>query len=579
MESSGKPYSRAHNLLYGIPALLGCLFFIFAGVAFLGRLGIENDEALFAGAFLKPYGEAYTVRIGHSRIPLMVMTYIGTLKAWLYRPLMSVFGTNLTVLRLPMILAGAASIWLFFRLLDRIAGRRAAVIGCTLLAADATYLLTVTFDWGPVAMQHLLIVAGWLLLVRFYQVRQLPALFWGCCLLGLAMWDKALAVWMLSGTGVALLVVFPRRLWALVNGQRIAIAAFGFLLGILPLLVYNAENQWATFVGNVNRDTSDIPGKARILMETAKGDGLFGWMFDEQWQTPKPHAPSGVIERTSAEISSVFGHPRRHWLFYAFVLALLLTPLARGDALRAIFFALLAMAVAWIEMATNASTGGSVHHTILLWPLPQMVVAVSFAAASRWLGRAGIPLIAAATAAMFLSGILVANEYFFTCYRFGGASFWSEAVFPLSDYLKTAGDATVYCVDWGMFDALRYLNHGHLKLRVGSDPISKKELTPDDREAVRRILADPGGIFVAHTKDFENFQGTNQRLKTFAAAEGYRLNMLTVISDRYSRPAFEVYRMLAPDEEHRSLAAAAQRGLRPCQIQPRETVSTGLCRP
>ena len=45
-----------------------------AGLAFLTKIGIENDEALFAGAFLKPYGGAYTVRIGHSRIPLMVMT-------------------------------------------------------------------------------------------------------------------------------------------------------------------------------------------------------------------------------------------------------------------------------------------------------------------------------------------------------------------------------------------------------------------------------------------------------------------------------------------------------------------------
>ena len=36
---------------------------------------------------------------------------------------MSIFGTGLMVLRLPMLLAGVASIWLFFRLLHRIAGR------------------------------------------------------------------------------------------------------------------------------------------------------------------------------------------------------------------------------------------------------------------------------------------------------------------------------------------------------------------------------------------------------------------------------------------------------------------------
>jgi len=97
--------------MYGIPPSIGCLFFFFAGLAYLSEIGIENDEALFAGAFLKPYGDTYTVRIGHSRVPLMVMSYIGTLKAWLYRPLISIFGTSLTVLRLPMLLAGVASVW------------------------------------------------------------------------------------------------------------------------------------------------------------------------------------------------------------------------------------------------------------------------------------------------------------------------------------------------------------------------------------------------------------------------------------------------------------------------------------
>jgi len=360
------------------------------------------------------------------------------------------------------------------------------------------------------------------------------------------MWDKALAVWMLSGIGLAALVVFPRRLWALLSRRRLTAAVLGFLLGVLPLLIYNVENEWATFVGNIRRDTSDIPGKAHILMENAKGDGLFGWMFDEQWQTPAPHPPSGVIQRTNAEIASVFGHPRRHLLFYAFLLALALTPFACGEALRAIFFALIAMAVAWVQMATNASTGGSVHHTILLYPFPQIVVAVSFAAASRRLGRAGRPAVAVATAAMFASGVLVTNEYYYVSYSFGGAPAWSDAILPLSDFLKSAGSATVYCVDWGMLDPLRYLNRGRLKLAEGSDPISKKELTPTDRDAVLRMLADPGAIYVAHTKDFENFQGANQHLQAFAAAEGYRREMLTVISDRFGRPAFEVYRMSPP---------------------------------
>jgi hypothetical protein len=108
-----------------------------------------------------------------------------------------------------------------------------------------------------------------------------------------------------------------------------------------------------------------------------------------------------------------------------------------------------------------------------------------------------------------VSGLLVTNEYFYVSYSFGGSPVWSDAIFPLSGFLKSVPSGNVYCVDWRMLDSLRYLNHGKLALAVGNDPISKPQLSPEDRETVLRMLADPGADFVAHTKDFENFQGTN----------------------------------------------------------------------
>ncbi|HUI57663.1 MAG TPA: glycosyltransferase family 39 protein [Bryobacteraceae bacterium] len=530
------------RLLATLAASATCLYFFLAGLAFLAKTGVENDETIFAMAFLKPFGGT-AIRIGHSRIPLMIMSYIGTLKAWIYRPIFRIFGTGILVIRLPMLLAGVASVWLFFLFLRRIAGQRAAVIGCALLAVDSSYLLTICYDWGPVALQHLLLVAGLYLLVRFYQQRTHGALFWGCFVLGLGLWDKALAVWMLSGIGVAAIAVFSRRILALLTKGRFAIAVLGFLLGALPLEVYNVENDWITFGGNFKKDTSDIPGKARMLMNTARGGGLFGWMFDEGWQTPAPHAPQGLVQKASAEISSLAGHPRQHLLFHAFLLALVLAPLARGDALRTVVFALLAMAVAWVQMAITASAGGSVHHTILLWPFPQLVVAVSLAAASRRLGRAGIPALAVAGAALTMSGVLVTNEYHYVSFRYGGAPVWSEAVFTLADYMKGVHAGNIYCVDWGIFDSLRLLDRGKLPLADGSDPIAKPELSPEDRQQVERMVAEPGAVFIAHTKDFENFAGVNEKLVRFAAQAGRQREMIAVIPDTYGRKAYEVYRL------------------------------------
>jgi hypothetical protein len=525
-------------------ALACCLLFFASGWLFLPHLGVQNDEALFASPLFPPKA-AFMVKIGHSWLPVMLMSYLGTLKTWIYRPIFASFGTGMYAMRAPMLLAGAASIWLFFLFLRRAAGYRAAVIGSGLLAVDTLYLLTVAFDWGPVALQHLLLLGGLLLLLGFYQTRQVPRLFWGCFLLGLGMWDKALMTWMLGGVFIASVTLYPKDILSVTTLKRLAISAAAFLLGALPLVVYNVESRLSTFRSNTTYDAHDVPGKARLLMATANANGLFGWLNNEDWQTTAPHNPTGRIPAVSASISSLAGHPRHNLMLYAFLLALLLTPLARGAALRAILFALIAMTVAWLQMAVTANAGGSVHHAILIWPLPQMVIAISFAAASRRIGRFGVPVLATVVAVMMVSGVLVTNEYFRLLLRNGGGQNWTDAIFRLSDYMKEDSSKIVYCVDWGIMDSLRLLNRGKLPLRVGTDLVNKAQANDEGRQTLMKAIAARDDVFLAHTKDFEFFQGNDERLVNYAAGLGYRREMLATIPDSYGRPVYEVYHFAA----------------------------------
>jgi 4-amino-4-deoxy-L-arabinose transferase-like glycosyltransferase len=538
--------AHPHSVRGSLCAWAACLFFFSAGRAFLPHLGIQNDEALFASVLYQPRAAAFMLHIGHWQVPLMLMSYLGTLKAWIYCPIFRLFGTGVSALRDPVLLAGVASVWLFFLLLRRVAGDRAAIIGCGLLAVDSLYLLTTCFDWGPVALQHLLLLAGLLLLVGFYQTRQDLALLGGAFLLGLAMWDKALATWMLTGIGIAGILTFRRQIFAVTTVRRVATAALAFALGALPLIIYNVHEKLATFRSNMARDTSNIPGKARLLMNTANGQGLFGWMVNEDWQAPVPHQPQGWLPNASAHISSFAGHPRHNLMLFAFALALLLALLARGNALRTILFALIAMAVAWVQMAVTANAGASVHHAILLWPFPEMVIAVSFAAASRRMGRAGIPSVAAVLVVLMVSGALVTNEYYTLMLRNGGSQNWTDAIFTLSGYMKRVPSNAIYCADWGIMDSLRLLNRGQLPLNVGTDPIRKPELSPDDRDYLNRVISEPSHVFIAHTADYEFFQGVNAKLLRYAADAGYERAMMAIIPDGWGRPVYEVYRFVGP---------------------------------
>jgi hypothetical protein len=513
--------------------LLACTFFALAGQFFLPLLGVEDDESLFASPLLAPRFSLYALRVGHSRFPLMVMSYIGTLKTLLYSAVFRIARPGVWSAREPMILAGAASVWIFYLLLRRAAGPRAAVVGAFLLATDSCYLLTTVFDWGPVALQHLILLGGGWLLVRFAQEPKSPtahrALAGGFFLLGLAIWDKALAIWMVSGMAVAAAAFYGRPLARLATRRRAAIAVLAFALGSAPLLVFNFKTHWSTFRGNVKRDTSEIAGKARMLMNTVNGQGLFGYLTDEDWQTPHPHAPA----RAAAALAEAAGHPRHTLMFYAFLFALVLAPLAPADGRRAIAFCLVAGAIAWVQMAVTANTGASVHHTILLWPLPQAIVAISFAGAAARLGRAAIPALAIVLGVVLASNLLVANEYFFMMSRDGGSESWSDAIVPLSARLESARPPAVFCADWGIQDSLRLLSRGRLPTWDVTGGLANPA-----------ALADPAYLFTGRTADHEIFRGTAARLAAAAEAAGYRREVVDTIADSFGRPTFEVYRFV-----------------------------------
>ena len=524
-------------------AWIACIFFFCAGHALIPLIGIEDDEALFGEAIYQPQAVLSKIHIGHTFIPTMLISYLGTLKAWIYEPVFRWFGTDVRTLREPMLLAGAAGLWLFYLLLRRISGERAALIGCGLLAVDSTYLLTICYDWGPVALQHLLLIGGVLLLVRFYQTLSRVSLFFGFFLLGLGLWDKALAIWMLGGIGVAGIVVLNKFITRVTEKRDLAISALAFLLGALPLVIYNVGHHWTTFRGNVQMDLPSLPNKAIFLVKTIEGGGLLGWLTKEDVETAYPRNPPDWLAATSDRIATAARHPRSDLLLYALGLAILLSPFAGWNAFRTVLFCLIAGAVAWFQMAIGASTGGSVHHTILLWPLPETIIAVSFAGASRRLGRAGAPVVAVVVLVMMAAGALVINEYYRAAWRNGGAQAWTDAIFALSDYLKRDPPKAVYCLDWGMLDQLRLLHAGKLNVMWGADQVTKPEMTPEDNRWLRGVIADPDSRFLTHTKEYEFFPGNNDKLVKYAEAAGYRREDVAAISDRNGRPVYQVYKL------------------------------------
>src|SRR5512135_2800441 len=108
--------------------LAACCLFILLAAQIIPYAGIQADEALFSAPLFPHISKDLRLPLLPHPVPLMVMTYVGSLKTLLYWPIFRIFGVSPWTVRLPMVLLGAITVFFFFRLADATGGARAAVI-------------------------------------------------------------------------------------------------------------------------------------------------------------------------------------------------------------------------------------------------------------------------------------------------------------------------------------------------------------------------------------------------------------------------------------------------------------------
>ena len=515
--------------------LAACALFILLGALIIPYAGIQADEALFSKPLFPYIPPGVNLPLLPSQLPLMVMTYIGSLKTILYWPIFRILGTGVWTLRLPVVLLGALTILFFFYLARESAGVQAAVIGSFLLATDPVFLLTDTFDWGPVALEHTLLVIGCYLVYRFGSDPQmrLAKLAGGFFCWGLALWNKAIFIWALTGlVGGGVLVFWPEIRRALTPRTGLAAAA-AFLCGASPLIVYNLANSSATVTENARLDPRSIPSKWIQIERAANGTSLFNYMVGEDWWS-NPKAPRSFAGRTASWISEHLGEHRRSGFYYAFGILLLAAPW--WWKYRAARFSLVFLAVTWFMMAVTREAGASSHHVILLWPFPILFAAVALVSLPwrqvSW----------AAAAVMVVMNLLVVNQYIGQFDRNGAGEVFTDALNPFSAALDQYSDRNLYIIDWGLYENLNLLHQGRLKLRVDIGPLTTDSPSADQLGEIREMLLDPSGLILDHVREKEVFRDVGARLDRAAGSMGYRRQVVATFSDSNGRPRFEILR-------------------------------------
>jgi hypothetical protein len=513
------------------------LGFFGLGLAVLPQVGLQQDEVLFARPlFHVPSSTVFDAQIFHWQVPLMLMPYLGTLKTWAYYPILASIRPSTITIRLPVLIIGSLTVWIFIWLLEGTGGRTVAWVGGLLLATDLMFLLTTVIDWGPVALQHLLSLTGVALVYKFASEGSRVALWFGFFSFGLALWDKALFLWLFSGLIVATIVVFPRELWSRCSLGNLGLAVSGLCVGALPLVVYNAASNLSTLGGNAF-DLGQFPLRLHSLRIAWNGRIFWESMIHPPWAPGAPREAGTVLERMSAAVRSVAGvHDHNQlepalWVALALGLGLCFVP-GFTRARKTLLFCLIAAAVAWIQMAVTIDAGAGAHHIVLLWPLPQWFLAVAFAEASSWKPlrwrRAGA--VALAAGMVFLAGenLLLINEYFYQLTHYGALHSWSDAIYQLPGELGRMQTARFVVDDWGIDNPLLVLSDGQLPLVLAGD--SSFAGLADD-------------VWIGHTPEYQ-IAGGNEKFVQAARSAGFEKHIIETVPDRNGRPVFEIFRFV-----------------------------------
>ncbi len=427
-------------------ALLSCCAILIASWN-VSVPGIYYDEILFGNAALLGQSDSFM----HWRplgIPVLLMPYIGALKAWIYLPIFQLFGVDPLTIRLPAILFGVAGAFFLVASVGIWFGRGAAVCCAFLTLLDPSLLMHSRLDWGPNALMFFfrgLAILG----IAWWWKHRTPAGIWvaltACTLGG---FDKLNFIWVSCALWFALIAVFrPEMRYYFSRYPQTGTWQSALIIVTTGFILFRAV------VIGLSLDADPMPlfdrmGIALQLVQfTLVGGGPLDFISGDGMTPAQWMLPAYVFALSVAICGVALFWRQIAWRPYTFLL---------------VFVLLLAAAFAFTDSATGP------HHSAVLAGLPGVLLAP--------LLSSPIPQSKSRVTALTLNSLRILSTAaiaFAMAYttihsirRFAEPenSNWDMAHNDLGQLFEKYPDAYFRTADWGMGTQLIALSRGKVKV-------------------------------------------------------------------------------------------------------------------
>jgi hypothetical protein len=533
---------RRSKNLYLLLSLTAVLIFAFAGALMLPLLGLQTDEVMFVHDLWHPREAFYSISFQRLVIPSMVTSYAGELKCWLYAPLLKIAPFSVWAVRFPVLVLAAATILLTGKLLRQIQGRTAALIGVGLLATDVTFLVTAVFDWGPVVIQNLLLVAGILLVLKWYRGRRDVVLFLAGLVFGLNLWNKALFLWNLSGLAIALLLIALPEVIRVWRWKAAGLFLLGLCIGASPLIQFNLGHRGATLQQNSHLTVADVGNKAHYLRSALDGqEGTFALV--DPTRKGVDHIPRAFehLSLAAAKAASNDLRPGPSLWRVETGLVLIVAGLLAADRSNRkwILFFLISGLIGWFESAITIDAGASIHHTVLFWINWYCAVSLGTAAIPRLRPRVLKPILGLLIAVLCIRGLFLLNLEYAHLISYDASTSWTDADANLATHLTRAGVTRAITVDWGIANPVNLRSKN--RIFALEDAFVLKSGTFDKYAFEDCQTADC--VVIAHVPERSIFPGAYSFLDDSLRQAHFAKSGEEHVDDSHGFPVYSVFRV------------------------------------
>ncbi len=500
-EVSSSRSGRDLGLVISTWAVLVLLMWLL-GKQNLSAPGLYYDEAVFAG----PVKEFLTGRIHGQHMPgfevtqlfgrpfpVFIQSYLGALKSWMLMPSFQFFGYTEAVLRASNLFWGSIALLFFMLGSWRWLGIRPALIAGALLAFDPAYFFLCLFDWGVAVPSFLCRCIAFFLLVTWWKSRRPAYAFLTTFFAGLGFFNKIDFAVVLIAVTIAGIICAGRTLWiALKNSISTATAtAAGFLIGAGAILLKVPTILRGQLSGSNPGQPGELSEKIHTMLALYDGSYFYrllnvGGMFEKMYSEPVGAFPLLGLLVLGAGVICLVRRGQKHS-----------NPTGR---IALFLFAAITLATIGIILLPGAVR---IHHAVLAYPLPQLIIAFVAAELLKRSGSGPSPTAVRLTTWIVLLGLLISDSY--AIYRTqqlvratGGRGRWSESFDTFCRENKDRADLTIISLDWGFNEQLNFLTDGP---RL-SEPFWGRGPFPTFGESSSGLPTDPSYIYLIHPAEY-----------------------------------------------------------------------------